>query len=277
MTPERYCADKAAATDSDRQLALVFVSPDERPAIETLLALDSELHEIAEHAHDPAIGMARLEWWRQELAQAREGDPQHPVTRRLVELELFGNLAPEYLEEMCDAVETDLSPAGFGNFKELALYCYRSQGVTLALIEELAAGGSHDEIRAARDIGTGAQLTLLLARIGHEARKGRVYVASEDLSRHALGSETLAAESPTPPLRELLKSYADSAGAYLNRGLQVFANSGRRQHFPLIIGALAVRQLRVMRRRGFPALVEQPRSTGPARTWVAWRAARGHV
>ncbi len=277
MTPERYCADKAAAADSDRELALVFVRPEERPVIEALLALDRELREIAERAHDPAIGMARLEWWREELARAREGDPQHPVTRRLLELDLLKELAAEYLEEMCDAVETDLSPTGYASFKELALYCYRSHGVTLALIQELAAAGTHDEIRAARDIGTGAQLTLLLTRIGDEARRGRVYVASEDLSRHALGSETLAADAPTPPVRELLERYADSAGNYLDRGLQAFTGRGRRQHFPTIVGALAARQLQLMRRRGFPTLAAQPRNAGPIRTWIAWRAARGHL
>ena len=68
MTPDDYCADKAAPPGSDVYYSVLFLAPERRRATIALEAVRRELEDAVRDASDPAVVQSKLQWWRQELA-----------------------------------------------------------------------------------------------------------------------------------------------------------------------------------------------------------------
>jgi phytoene synthase len=70
--------------DPERMLALSYARPDDRGALEALLALDDALAQLLRTTREPALGQMRLAWWREALAQLDlEAAPAEPVLKAL--------------------------------------------------------------------------------------------------------------------------------------------------------------------------------------------------
>src|SRR5580692_9280 len=66
--------------DPDRFLTALFAPPDKRPALLALYAFNHELARAREAAHEPALALIRLHWWREVV----EGAPRaHEVATPL--------------------------------------------------------------------------------------------------------------------------------------------------------------------------------------------------
>ena len=71
----------AAAIGADRVLVLRQVSDDIRPALEALFQLDAAMGDIVARATQPALGAAKLAWWRERLEELDHRSP--PAEPRL--------------------------------------------------------------------------------------------------------------------------------------------------------------------------------------------------
>lgn len=68
----------------ERMLVLSYARPDDRRALETLLALDDALAQLLRTTREPALGQMRLAWWREALARLdQEPAPAEPVLKAL--------------------------------------------------------------------------------------------------------------------------------------------------------------------------------------------------
>ena len=73
-------ASLVKAHDYDRYIATLFAPQDKREALFSLYAFDAEVSRIAELVHDPMPGEIRLQWWRDVINGARDGEAAgHPV------------------------------------------------------------------------------------------------------------------------------------------------------------------------------------------------------
>lgn len=65
--------------DPERALTLAYVAADARPSVAALWRLDARLGEVVAASREPALGMIKLAWWREQLAAlsnaARPEDP----------------------------------------------------------------------------------------------------------------------------------------------------------------------------------------------------------
>jgi phytoene synthase len=86
MDPHAYCQQKAAASGSSFYYSFLFLPEDKRRAITALYAFCREVDDVVDDCSDAATARATLAWWRQELAAAFHGTPQHPVARALAEV-----------------------------------------------------------------------------------------------------------------------------------------------------------------------------------------------
>ncbi|HEX8578469.1 MAG TPA: squalene/phytoene synthase family protein [Allosphingosinicella sp.] len=64
-----------AELDRDRFLALSYVSPRARPAVEALWRLDATLGAVLTSGRDPLISQIKLAWWRDALEGLGSGRP----------------------------------------------------------------------------------------------------------------------------------------------------------------------------------------------------------
>ena len=78
MNPDRYCLDEAAPPGSSLHYATLFVSARERAAFVAIHALKHTLLGIDAIA-DPNVRAHKLNWWSNEIMEARDGRARHPV------------------------------------------------------------------------------------------------------------------------------------------------------------------------------------------------------
>lgn len=80
--------------EPEMEIALVFSSPQERPACRLWGALSNELEEATSELSDPAISQTKMAWWSDELARALRGEARHPLTRELMALPTVRGVTP---------------------------------------------------------------------------------------------------------------------------------------------------------------------------------------
>ena len=78
MTPDEYCAAKAAQSGSSFYYSFRLLPEPRRRAITALYAYCREVDDVVDEVHDPLVAHAKLAWWRHEVAAIYDGAPQHP-------------------------------------------------------------------------------------------------------------------------------------------------------------------------------------------------------
>ena len=79
MDPDRHCLDEAAPSGSSLHYATLFIGPRERAALVAVHALRHTLFGIVDTVADPDVRARKLNWWSDEIMEARDERPRHPV------------------------------------------------------------------------------------------------------------------------------------------------------------------------------------------------------
>ena len=79
MDPDRYCLDEAAPPGSSLHYATLFLGPRERAAFVSVHALRHTLLGILDTIADPNVRAHKLNWWSNEIMEARDGRARHPA------------------------------------------------------------------------------------------------------------------------------------------------------------------------------------------------------
>ena len=108
MTPEQYVQDKAAGSGSSFYYAFLFLPPPKRAAITAFYAFCREVDDVVDETPDPSVAASKLQWWRQEVAQAYKGTPSHPVMRALMPLAPRFGIEEAHLAAVIEGCQTDL-------------------------------------------------------------------------------------------------------------------------------------------------------------------------
>ncbi|HLG75291.1 MAG TPA: squalene/phytoene synthase family protein [Ktedonobacteraceae bacterium] len=106
--------------------------------------------------------------------------------------------------DLLDGVEMDLTIRRYQNFEDLRLYCYRVAG-TVGLLTSAIFGYRDDKaLTHAVDLGIALQLTNILRDVGEDARRGRIYIPLEEMTRFGYTEENLMASVINDPFQELI-------------------------------------------------------------------------
>jgi phytoene synthase len=189
----------------------------QREAIFAVYAFCRIVDDTVDLGRDREDQRRQLARWREEIARAYDGAPEHPAGERLQQAVRTFPIPREALLEIIAGVEMDLERASYETFEDLYPYCYRvASAVGLCCIEIF---GYTDP--AARDyavnLGIALQLTNILRDVQADARAGRVYLPREDLRRFGVSAEDLAAGRYTPAFVELMTWEAARARRYYER------------------------------------------------------------
>ena len=79
MDPDRYCVDLAAPPGSSLHYATLFVGARERTVLVAIHALRHVLLAVLDSIADPNVRAHKLNWWSDEILEARDGRARHPV------------------------------------------------------------------------------------------------------------------------------------------------------------------------------------------------------
>ncbi|MCS7087356.1 MAG: phytoene/squalene synthase family protein [Thermoflexales bacterium] len=136
---------------------------------------------------EPETRSRLLSWRTASRLSAAEQD--NPVLAAWSAVREAYRVPQQYVEELIDGCEMDLSIRRYDTWEALRRYCY-CVASTVGLISMHIIGLVDDSPEtyararaAAIDLGVAMQLTNILRDVGEDLRRGRIYLPQEDLQR----------------------------------------------------------------------------------------------
>jgi 15-cis-phytoene synthase len=202
--------------DPDRALAALFVPREPRVDLLALIAFNVELARIAEQVSEPELGAIRLQWWREAVERAGEGEATgHPVADALGATLGRRKLSRERIGAMIDARAFDLGARIMPDGTAFDAYLHDTAGSLFAVSAECLGAGRPSLDRAATPAGLAYGLTGLMRAMPTHAARGRVDLPADALRRHGTSPEDLLAGKVTEGLFAVLSELRDQARAAL--------------------------------------------------------------
>ena len=272
MDPHEYCQTKAAQSGSSFYYSFLFLPDDRRRAITALYAFCREVDDVVDDCTDPATARATLAWWRQELAAAFHGTPQHPVARALADIAPRFNLAEPRLAEIIDGMQMDLEFNRYPSFEVLRQYCHRVAGVVGELSAEIFGYQDRRTLEYAADLGMAFQLTNIIRDVGEDARRNRIYLPLDEIERHGVSAADITASRETDEFRRLIEFQIERAlGYYREAFAKLPAVDRRAQRAGIVMAAIYRTLLDEIQRDGCRVLSQRTSLTPVRKLWITWR------
>ena len=202
----------ARSGDPDRALAALFAPRQTRADLLALFALNVELARIAEQVSEPELGAIRLQWWRDALERAKEGEATgHPVADAFGEVMRRRSLAPDRIAGLLDARAFDIENKFMPDWSSLEAYLRDTAGALFALGAACGGASGASVEPAASQAGLAYGLTGLMRALPVHAASGRVYLPAEALARHGTSPEAVLSGKTEGGLRALLAELRQQA------------------------------------------------------------------
>jgi phytoene synthase len=276
MTPEQYVEDKAARSGSSFYYAFRFLPPERRAAITAFYAFCREVDDVVDEVHDPGVAAHKLAWWRQEVASAFAGAPNHPATQALMPHAPAHGIEARHLGAVIDGCEMDLQQTRYLDFAGLARYCHLVAGVVGEVAANVFGGSDPRTVDYAHRLGLAMQLTNIIRDVGDDARRGRIYLPVDELRRFDVkAAEILQREAPwgySERFSALMKFQAERAHRLYDEAFALLPAADRRNQRPGLAMAQIYRTLlREIEADGFCVLHQRIALTPLRKVWIAMR------
>ncbi len=266
-----YCAALVREADRDRFLATLFAPAGHRDALFALFAFNVEIARVRDLAREAMPGEIRLQWWREMLEGARDGEAAaNPVAASLLAmLTRYGFVAAPLLE-LIDAHTFDLYDEPMATVGELELYAIRTQSPLFAMAAGVLGQAGTLPETFTLDASVAVTIAKILNDLPHHAARRQLYVPGDVLDRHNVDREDIFARQTGDALRAALSEMRELARRHL-AAAQANLQSAPPQILPAFLPlALVGPQLRRMER-------DDPFQFTPLpawrRQWLLWRAA----
>jgi phytoene synthase len=272
MTPAEYCQDKAAKSGSSFYYSFLFLPPERRRAITALYAFCREVDDVVDECSDVEVARTKLAWWRKEIAGTFAGTAQHPVAQALVPAVREFNLPQSHFQDIVDGMEMDLRYNRYPDFATLQSYCHRVAGVVGLMAAEIFGYRDPATLTYAESLGTAFQLTNIIRDVGEDARRNRVYLPLDELSRFDLSASDIVQLRDSERLQRLIEFQIERAQQYYQRAFASLPDSDRKSQRPgLVMAAIYQTVLEEIRRGGSKVLDRRTSLTPIRKLWIAWR------
>ncbi len=272
MTPDDYCADKAAPPGSDVYYSVLFLTPERRRATIALEAVRRELEDAVRDASDPSVVQSKLQWWRQELARLFDGRPEHPAAKALQPHLARYDIGAVHLGELLAGVEADAMQNRYLDWPNLRRHGDQVAGVAGRLTARIAGQTHARTLEFARLMALTEQLVHFIRNLGEDVRHNRVYIPVDELQRFNVPAADLFNRRYAEGFKPLMTFQAERARATYKEALAALPAEDRRaQRSALIRGVLAMRLLDEVEADGFQVLTQRTDLTPLRKLWLAWK------
>ncbi|HEX7811144.1 MAG TPA: presqualene diphosphate synthase HpnD [Burkholderiales bacterium] len=272
MTPDQYCQERAAKSGSSFYYSFLFLPPQRRRAIIALYAFCREVDDVVDECSDADLARTKLAWWRKEIAGVFEGVAQHPVAQALIPVVKEFKLPRRHFDEIIDGMEMDLSYNRYPDFATLQSYCYRVAGAVGLMAAAIFGYRDPATLTYAENLGTAFQLTNIIRDVGEDARRNRVYLPLDELSRFGISATDVAQLRETEGFRKLIEFQIERAQEFYNRAFASLPAGDRKSQRPgLVMAAIYRTLLQEIRANGNHVLNQRTSLTPLRKLWIAWR------
>jgi phytoene synthase len=257
----------ARTHDPDRFLCALFAPAARREAMFALIAYNHELARAREAASTAIAARIRLQWWRDAVDEAANGDPprRHEIAVPLHAAIAARALDPGALLAMADAREIETEEDGIATEEDFVAYLRGTSG-GWSYAAGLALGATAEEAERLRALGAAYGLAGVLRSVATHAAGGRCLLPRDRLARAGTSAEAVIA-APEDAGR-LVRAFAAEGQAALTPARRDVPREAVAAALPAV---LARRDLARIARG---ATVPMPRRLGD-RLAVIWRGMRG--
>lgn len=282
MTPQQYVQDKAAGSGSSFYYAFLFLPPPRRAAITAFYAFCREVDDVVDEVADPGVAATKLQWWRQEVAQAYRGSASHPVTQALLPLAAEYGIEVRHLCAVIDGCQIDLEQTRFLDYPALQRYCHLVAGIVGEVAANIFGRSEAATVAYAHQLGLAMQLTNIIRDVGDDARRGRIYLPMSELQRFDVKAhELLRREAPwgySERFTALMRFQSERAHAAYDAAIALLPAADRAAQKPGLMMANIYRTLlREIESQDFRVLHQRTSLTPLRKLWIATRThLRGH-
>jgi len=271
MTPDQYCQNKTSQSGSSFYYSFKFLSHDRRRAITALYAFCREVDDIVDECSDENVARTTLNWWRGQVGEIYNGKPQHPVALALAPIVKPFNISQEYLLEIIDGMEMDLSQHRYPDFKSLQLYCYRVASVVGLLSAEIFGYSDRNTLKYAHDLGIAFQLTNIIRDVGEDARRGRIYLPLDEIMQFGVDTHDILNGHETGAFQKLMSFQVERAQRFYNQALSELPATDRKPQLTgLIMAAIYRTTLEEVVFSGCHVLTERVSLPPLRKLWIAF-------
>ncbi|MEX0939132.1 MAG: phytoene/squalene synthase family protein [Pirellulales bacterium] len=185
------CRRMAHRAASNFYYTFYLLPREQRRAMLALYAFLRKTDDLGDSADPASVRRERLTNWREQVESALRGTCHDPILPALVDTVRRFQIPVEYLFDVVDGVEMDVTPRRFETFEELVGYCHKvASAVGLACIH-IWGFDNRQAIHPARQCGVAMQLTNILRDLQEDSARGRLYLPLEDLRRFDYPEEDL--------------------------------------------------------------------------------------
>jgi NADH dehydrogenase [ubiquinone] 1 alpha subcomplex assembly factor 6 len=272
-----YCLDQVRRFDRDRYLTALFAARQARADLIALYAFNLEVAKTREMVREPMMGLMRLQWWRDSLAEIYAGNERrHQVVQPLAAAIRRHDLDRTLFDRLIDARESDMRETPPANLPALVAYVDATAGGFGLLASQILGGASDQVAEAVRAVWIAWGLAGLLRAVPFHARHRRIHLPQDVLTRHGLDAHDVLEQRRSPALPEVVRAVALEARSHLATGRALGRAAPRRLLPVMLLGTFAAKYLRQLEAVGFdvyaPRLQEEP----PGRVWrLLWASLRG--
>jgi phytoene synthase len=268
--------DKAAASGSSFYYAFLFLPPPRRAAITAFYAFCREVDDVVDEVRDPGVAATKLAWWRQEVASAFAGRPNHPSLKALLPHTQAFAIEPSHLLAVIDGCQMDLEQTRYLDFPGLARYCHLVAGIVGEVAANIFGRTEAATLAYAHKLGLAMQLTNIIRDVGDDARRGRIYLPVNELQRFEVKAhEILKRDAPwgySDRFSALMRFQAERAHSLYDEAFALLPAADRRQQRPGLMMAQIYRTLlREIEAEGFRVLHQRVALTPLRKLWIATR------
>jgi len=158
------------------------------------------------------------------------------------------------------------------DFATLQSYCYRVAGVVGLMAAEIFGYRDPATLKYAENLGTAFQLTNIIRDVGEDARRGRVYLPLEELTRFDVAATDIIHLHDTAAFRRLIEFQISRAEDYYRLALGSLPERDRKAQRPgLVMAAIYQKVLEEIRNNEFKVLDRRTSLTPIRKLWIAWR------
>ncbi|MBI1273181.1 MAG: squalene/phytoene synthase family protein [Alphaproteobacteria bacterium] len=269
------------AQDYERYLTCLFAPPGRQEALAALYGFNYEIARVAEQVSEPAIGMIRLQWWRDAITEIYEGKPPraHETVAALAAAVKTHRLPQEPFQRLINAREADLSDTPPQRVQDFTAYA-EATGATLGALAAAILEASETATAAAREAAAAYAITGMLRATAFFARQRRLLLPYDLLMRHHVMANSIFDLKPSHGLAAAVRELAALAETRLERCEALaagLANPEQRAVLAALLPAALARQhLKAIGRQRHNVFAPRLSMRHPlCLPRLAWRALRG--
>src|SRR5581483_2666112 len=228
----QYCTKLTQRSRSNFYYAFLFLPRERREALEAVYAYCRLVDDVVDEEAPEAQKREGIEKWRRELDavfSVAGAETSHPVALKLREAVQRFAIRREDMEAVIDGCAMDISYTRYRTWDDLRTYCYRVASAVGLMCIEIFGYSSPRARDYAIDLGIALQLTNILRDVAEDARRGRIYLPTEELESFGVSEADLVGGKRSPEFLRLMRHNAARARAHYLRARAAIGEGERRR------------------------------------------------